>query len=135
MKNMKSYLVLVSILGMLSIWGFIVVYKAGYIPAGLDIFIFLMIVVAAVYSFVTEMKKNKDIEKGYPAEDEMSKHIKYKAGYYSFICSMYMWLFILLFKSYFPDVETMIGGGILFSAVLSMGIKSYMTRHFHENKD
>jgi len=117
------------------IWGFIAVYKAGYIPTGLDIFIFLMIIVAAVYSFVTQMNKHKDIESGYPAEDEMSTLIKYKAGYYSFMSSMYMWLFIFLFKRYFPDVETMIGGGIIFSAVMSIGIKSYMTRHFHENQD
>jgi len=135
MKKAKSNLVFVSILGMSCIWGFIAVYKAGYIPTGLDIFIFLMIIVAAVYSFVTQMNKHKDIESGYPAEDEMSTLIKYKAGYYSFMSSMYMWLFIFLFKRYFPDVETMIGGGIIFSAVMSIGIKSYMTRHFHENQD
>jgi hypothetical protein len=65
----------------------------------------------------------------------MSTRIKYKAGYHAFMASMYIWLFIFLFKDLFPDVETMLGGGILLSAVTAMAIKAYLTRHYHEDQD
>ena len=135
MKHAKDALMLVSILMMLGIWGFVAVYKAGFIPAGLDIFIFLLIMIGGIYAFVTHMRRYKDVKSGYPAEDEMSTRIKYKAGYYAFMASLYMWLLIFMFNGFFPDVETMLGGGILTSAVLSMTIKSYLTRHYHEDQD
>lgn len=135
MKQAKHAVLLVSILAMLVIWGFIAVYQAGFIPTGLDIFIFVLIMIGGIYAFVTHFRRYKDVKSGFPAEDEMSSRIKYKAGYYAFIASMYIWLFIFLFKGLFPDIETMLGGGILTSAVLAMVIKSYLTRHYHENQD
>jgi len=135
MKQTKNTLLLVSVLVMFSIWGFIAIYKAGFIPTGLDIFIFAMIMIGGIYAFVTQMKRHKDIESGFPVEDEMSTRIKYKAGHHAFMASMYMWLFIFLFKDHFPDVETMLGGGILLSGVMAMLIRSYLTRNFHEDQD
>jgi len=135
MKQHKSALLPVSVLIMLSIWGFATLYHAGYIPNGLDIFIFAMIMVGGVYAFIVHMKRYKDIEQGFPPEDERSTLIKYKAGYYAFSISMYIWLFIFLFKRYFPDVETMLGGGILLSAVVAMSIRHYLERHYDENEN
>ena len=135
MKQTKRALLLVSILIMLCIWGFIAAYRSGYIPTGLDLFIFALIIIAGIYAFVTHMRQHKDVQKGFPAEDEMSTRIKYKAGYYAFLASMYMWLFIFLFKDIFPDVETMLGGGILLSAILSIVIKTYLTRNYHEDQN
>ena len=51
------------------------------------------------------------------------------------MASMYMWLFIFLFKDIFSDVEIMLGGGILLSGVMAMAIKTYLTRHYHEDQD
>jgi uncharacterized membrane-anchored protein len=135
MKRTKNELMLVSILVMMCIWGFVVFYEKGFIPTGLDLFIFVMIVIGAVYALVTAIRRQKDVESGFPAEDEMSTRIKYKAGYFAFMFSLYMWLFIFLLHRFFPDVETMLGGGILLSAVMSMAIKVYLTRNFHENQD
>lgn len=135
MKQTKRALVLLSILIMFCIWGFIALYKTGYIPTGLDLFIFALIIVAGIYAFVTHFKQHKDVQSGFPAEDEMSTRIKYKAGYYAFLTSLYMWLFIFLFKDFFPDVETMLGGGILLSITLSIVIKTYLTRHYHEDQN
>jgi hypothetical protein len=135
MKQAKSALVQVSILAVLFIWGFIALYRAGYLPGGLDVFIFAMILISGIYAFVTHMKKYKDEKQGFPAEDELSTRIKYKAGYYGLIFSLYIWLFIFLFNRYFPDVETMLGAGILLSAVVSMAIKGYLTRNYHENEN
>ena len=68
-----------------------------------------------------------------PAADELSTRIKYRAGYYAFITSMYVWLFVWLFQRHFVDTETMLGFGILLSAVISIAIKAYLARHYHEN--
>ncbi len=133
MKNAKNTLMFQSILFMFMIWGFAALFNTGYIPAGLDLFIFLMIIVAGVYAFVVNMRKFKDEEAGFPAEDELSTRIKYKAGYYAFIGSLYMWLFLFLFKSFIPDVETLVGGGILLSSIGFMVIKGYMERNYDEN--
>ncbi len=133
MKHAKSALLPVSVLFMLSIWGFSALYQAGYIPNGLHIFIFAMIIISGIYAFVTHMKKYKEIQQGFPPEDELSTQIKYRSGYYAFMVSMYIWLFIFLFQQHFPDVETMLGGGILLSAVIAIGIKIYLTRNYHEN--
>ena len=135
MKQTKRALILVSILIITCILGIIVAYMTGYVPTGLDVLIVVLIMVAAVYALVTHLKQHKDVQSGFPAEDEMSNRIKYKAGYYAFLTSLYMWLFIFLFKDFFPDVETMLGGGILLSATLSIVIKTYLTRNFHEDQN
>jgi len=73
------------------------------------------------------------MQQGFPPEDELSTQIKYRAGYYAFIVSMYIWLFIFLFQRHLPDVETMLGGGILLSGVTAIVIKIYLTRNYNEN--
>jgi len=135
MKQSKNALIILSILSMTFILGLIGVYRAGYIPKGLDVFIIALTVIAAVYAFVVYLKQHKDVKSGFPAEDEMTTLIKYKAGYYAFLASMYMWLLIFLFKRLFADAETMLGSGILMSAVFAIVIKSYLTRNHHADQD
>ena len=135
MKQTKRALILVSILIMSCIGGFIAAYRTGYVPSGLQLLIIVLIIIAAIYAFVMHWKQHKDVQSGFPAEDEMSTHIKYKAGYYAFLASLYMWLFIFMFKDFFSDVETMLGGGILVSATISIVIKTYLTRHYHEDQN
>ena len=91
--------------------------------------------VSGVYAFVTHMRRYKDAKEGLALEDELSTQIRYQAGYYSFITSLYIWLAIFLFQRFIPDVETMLGGGILLSACVSIGIKVYLTRSYNENEN
>jgi len=135
MQQTKRSLVLVSILIISCIFGFIAAYRTGYEPTGLYLLIIALIIISAIYAFVVHFKQHKDVQSGFPAEDEMSTRIKYKAGYYAFLASLYMWLFIFMFKDLFTDVETMLGGGILVSAALSIVIKIYVTRHYHEDQN
>lgn len=135
MGDSKSKLVSVSVLVMLTIWGFVALYHAGYIPKGLDLFIFAMIMVAGIYAFVKQMRRYEEEKRGFAVEDELSKRIQYKAGYYSFIASIYIWLAIFLFHRFIPDVETMLGGGILLSAIVSIGINTYLTRNYNEDEN
>ena len=135
MNQTKRALVLVSILIVLCILGMIAAYSTGYEPSGLHLLILGLILTTAVYALVTHYKQHKDVESGFPAEDEMSTRIKYKAGHHAFLASMYMWLAIFMFKDFFADVETMLGGGILLSAALSLVIKTYLTRNYHEDQN
>ena len=135
MKQTQRNLILVSILIISCIGGFVAAYRTGYTPGGLELVIMALIIFAAIYAFVVHFKQHRDVESGFPAEDEMSNRIKYKAGYYAFLASLYMWLFIFMFKDFFDDVETMLGGGILLSAAISIVIKMYLTRHYHEDQN
>jgi hypothetical protein len=135
MKPIRSSIIFVSVLAMLSIWGFTAVYRAGYVPNGLDVGIFAIIVISGTYAFVTHMRRYQAGKVGLPPDDELSNLIKYKAGYYAFMTSMYIWLFIFLFKRYFPDAETMLGGGILLSAFVAIGLKIYLMHNYHENEN
>ena len=135
MKHTKLAIVFVSVVITLSIWGFIAIYRAGYVPNGLQVVIFAIILITGVYAFVTYMRRHKDEQQGFPPEDEFSTRIKYKAGYYAFNVSMYIWMLIFLFKHFIPDVETMLGGGILLSAFSAIALKHYMTRNYDENEN
>jgi len=114
------------------IWGFITVEKETNLFKGLDLFIFILIIVLGIIAFVFALKRDRDERAGLPVEDELSTKIKHKSGYYAYLISMYMWLFIFLLKDKFPDVETMLGGGILLSALISFMVKLYVKRQFNE---
>ena len=133
MKRHRSTLLLVSILFLVSIWGFVFAQRAGIIPGGLELFIFLLIMCAGIYAFVQEMKKHRDIEKGFPVEDELSEQIKYRAAYLTFMTSIYVWLALFLLKEWFTDYDTLFGLGVLIPAVMFMGVRSYLARNFDEN--
>ncbi len=135
MNQQKSNIPLISVLIILSTFGIIAAIKSGFVPARLDVVIIVFIIAAAIYALTLAIKKHNDIKQGVPVEDELSTQIKHQAGYYAFMASLYMWLLIFIFKRYFPDIETMLGGGILCSAMLGMIIKSYLKRHYHENQD
>lgn len=135
MKQQRKKLVIGSILLMFVLLGFSFLFNRGYVPTGLDIFIFLLIIISAVYAFLKLIKNYKDAKEGIPVEDEMSTRILHKAGYQAFMISLYLWLGIFLFQNYFPDRETMLGTGILLSALVFMVNKSYLTKHYHENKN
>ena len=98
----------------------------------LNIVILSMILVLGGYVIMMEIKKTKERADGLPEEDELSALIKYKSGYRAYMVSMYMWLFIFIFKDKFPDIETMLGGGILLSAVIFMLIRATEKRKYLE---
>jgi hypothetical protein len=128
----RKALLVSSILITLTILGFIVVVRGPELFGGLELFILVLIIILGIVAFVNALKRDRDIKAGMPVEDELSTRIKYKAGYYAFLTSMYMWMFIFLLKDNFPDVETMLGGGILLSGALSVIIKYAVKYKFDE---
>jgi len=117
MKTRKTLLI-TSIIIMGSLWLFIALERGTYLLKGIDLFIFILIVLLGVVAFVRALKKDKEEQLGLATEDELSNLIKYKTGYYTYLYSMYMWLFIFIFKDKFPNTESIIGGGVLLSAII-----------------
>jgi len=132
MKNSRKTLMYTSIVIMMAIWGFIAIEKGTDLFKGLDLYIFILIVVLGTIAFVRALKRDKEEKEGLPAEDELSNLIKYKAGYLTYMTSMYMWLFIFIFKDKFPNVESMLGGGILLSALIFFITKVSIKKKFNE---
>ena len=132
MKKGRKTLMITSVLIMFTIWGFIAIDKGTELFKGLDLFIFILIVIIGVIAFISAIKKDKEEKEGFATEDELSTLIKYKSGYYAYMASMYMWLFVFLFKDKFPNVESMIGGGILFSALILFISKLYVKNKLNE---
>jgi hypothetical protein len=130
---MRYSLVSVSLLGMACFWGFVLAPRAGIVPGFLEIFIFVLILIVLVHSFVVKMKKLKDIESGFPVEDELSEQVKYRAGYYSFMSSIYVWASLWVLKEIFTDYDTLFGLGVLLPTVIFIVLRSYFTRNPHEN--
>jgi hypothetical protein len=128
----RKALLVSSILITLTILGFIVVVRGPELFGRLELFILILIISLGIVAIINALKRDREIKAGIPVDDELSTRIKYKAGYYAYLTSMYMWMFIFLLKDNFPDVETMLGGGILISGALSVIIKYAVKYKFDE---
>jgi Ca2+/Na+ antiporter len=132
MKKNRKILLITSILIMLVFLGFIIINKGADFFRGLKLIIIVLMIIIGVIALVTAYKKDKEEKEGFPSDDELSTLIKYKSGYYAYLASMYMWMFIFLFKDKFPNIESMIGGGILLSGLIGFLSKSYVKQNFNE---
>jgi ABC-type uncharacterized transport system permease subunit len=77
------------------------------------------ILMTGLITFIYKMVTNRNnISTGQPPEDEFSKLAKVYAGNQAFHYSMYLWMIIFFFNDSFTKNETMLGIGILGSALL-----------------
>lgn len=132
MLKSKKVLVLLAFLTFLVVAGFVAYSQGIKSPRVLDIAIFVLIIVVAGFAIANSIRISRDERKGFPVDDEFSDRLKYKAGFYAFQTSMYIWLFIFLFRSLIPDFETALGGGILLSAFSFYLIKYILRRELSE---
>lgn len=135
MKTTKNTVVIVSVAVMAAVWLFIAARSAGLVPGGLEIVIFLLIMLFGIYAFVLHMKRHKEIVAGLPVDDELSERIKLQAGYNSFVVAMYIWFGLFLVKDLVADHDTLFGLGVLVPAVIYMFSRTYLGRSFDENAD
>ena len=99
--------------------GLLIWYMTSTTQMGLPIIIALIIIVVGVVTFVLQVvNKRRDLKAGTPAEDEFTKMAKVYAGSRAYIYSMYLWMLIFVFNSSFSKNETMLGIGILGSALI-----------------
>jgi len=132
MKRNRIILLIASIAILAAIWGYIIYNKGRDLFLGYELYILILISLIGVIAFIKVIKRDNEEKAGLPAEDEMSNLIKYKAGHYAYMASMYMWMIIFVFKDQFPNNETMIGGGILLSVLISYIAKARVKKEFNE---
>jgi len=105
----------------------LVIFFAGLIawliiiesPSVLMVVIAVLILLTGTVTFIRQMlNKKRNIETGAPAEDEFTQLAKVYAGNQAFLYSLYLWLLIFVFNSSFSKNETMLGIGILGSALI-----------------
>ena len=132
MKNNLKTILLSSVLLIGAIFGYFAIKGTGAALNGLNFYIYILIIILGGVALYISFRKDKERREGQPVEDELSNLIKYKAGYYAFIWSMYMWLFIFILRGYFPNTESMIGGGVLLSALISVAAKFIIKKQIHE---
>jgi len=132
MKNRKKRFMITFISIMVISLGYIYLDKGTELFKGLELIIVLLITIAGIMALIRVIKKDKNLNEGLPEDDELSTKIKYKSGYYAYMATMYIWVIIFILKDLFPDKQSMLGGGILLSALISFVAKYFVKKNFYE---
>jgi len=132
MKNRKKRFMITFISIMVISLGYIYLDKGTELFKGLELIIVLLITIAGIIALIRVIKKDKNLNEGLPEDDELSTKIKYKSGYYAYMATMYIWVIIFILKDLFPDKQSMLGGGILLSALISFVAKYFVKKNFYE---
>ena len=77
-----------------------------------------LISIVLVFYLLNEIRKRRERKLNIPIEDEMSRRQKIMAGNKAFHSSLILWLVIFAINSEFDNNETMLGIGILGSALI-----------------
>lgn len=94
-----------------------------------EIGVTMFVVIVTLFGIFVARGKLKDEKKGLPAEDEMSKVVRDRAGATSFLISFYVWVFVILFFSNSSlDFEVIIGGGLFAMTLVFMGCWFYFSK-------
>ena len=94
-------------------------FAANEPQARLKISIAIITILLGIVTFMWQtVNKKRNTKAGAPSEDEFTKLAKVYAGNRAFLYSMYLWLLIFIFNSAFTKHETMLGIGVLGSALI-----------------
>jgi peptidoglycan/LPS O-acetylase OafA/YrhL len=84
----------------------------------MDLLQYGVIILIVAFAIFVGVKKLRNVKRGEPAEDELSKKILQKTAAISYYVSLYIWVFLLSFKDRIKwDTDELIGAGILAMAV------------------
>jgi uncharacterized membrane-anchored protein len=103
---------------------------AGY--KGYDLTIIVLYVLfgpIALYKGIQKLKKEKQ---GLKTEDELSRQMKYKSGYYAYLYSLTLWMFLFFIKDVFPNTDIMMAVGIILSVIIGIISKISISNNFNE---
>lgn len=80
---------------------------------------FPIIIIAVIFGLVVGINRIKSVQKGQPAEDELSKKLLHRASSVSYYISIYVWLLIMYFSDSIKlETHSLIGAGILAMAIV-----------------
>lgn len=86
----------------------------------LSTLVLTILVIITVLLSLRSLKINYKKKGGLPADDELSLQVKYKSGYYAYFATMFIWYVLFLLNYKFHDAETILGIGIILSALTAI---------------
>ena len=118
MKKTKSLLILI-IAGTLTFSAGLWLYSTKEPLQMKEILIAALVIALVIISIIVGLKRLKKEKQGIATEDELSNAIKIKAAARSFVFSIYLWLFIMIFTMD-KDIssEVLIGIGMIGMAII-----------------
>ena len=130
MSLIMGFVVTALVVGTLAFYGLGAASGGLEFPEILMILTVIVLVVLATYTVIERMKSYKA---GLPLKDEREKRIWYKAGYYSYLVTIYLALGLSWFSDYFIedlgmsgfDIGVVVGIIILVSASVFIGLYFY----------
>ena len=134
MKNYKREIVFGIVVSILFL-GLLAWFAINGSQTPFTIILAAIIILVGIITFIWRtVKKIGDLQQEAPAEDEFTNMAKVYAGNRAFHNSMWLWLLIFIFNSSFSKHETMLGIGILGSALIyAFSLWSFhRTGEFHE---
>lgn len=97
---------------------------------------FALIITLVAGTIVLLIKKTRDLKRGLPVGDELSKMVVWKAGYYTYLATIYIAVSILWYNGLIGDIfgftalsaEKTIGVIVLSSGVVFLGLSFYFNK-------
>jgi hypothetical protein len=117
MSNQRIILLVINFIIIVIVLGIAAFEKETGFIEGIHPAVFLLLIVISMMFALRPLKRKDHKNAGLPVDDELSLSIKYEAGYYAYLITMFIWIIIFLFKERFPNSEVMLGVGILLSAL------------------
>ena len=117
MTKQKMLLLAINLVIILVVLGITAFEKETGFLEGIHPIIILFLVLISVLIAIRPLKKRKNNKAALAVDDELSLSIKYKAGYYAYLITMLIWVFIFLVKERFPNPDILLGVGIMLSAI------------------
>ena len=117
MTKQKMLLLAINLVIILVVLGITAFEKETGFLEGIHPIIILFLVLISVLIAVRPLKKRNNNKAALAVDDELSLSIKYKAGYYAYLITMLIWVFIFLVKDRFPNPDVLLGVGIMLSAI------------------
>lgn len=93
-----------------------------------------ILVLSLIVFLIKEIKRRRDIAKSIVVEDELTIKLKAYAGNKAFQISMILWIIIFVLQDLFADTKTLLGLGILGSALI-YGICLWYFKNTHHFND
>jgi len=82
-------------------------------------FILLGLLIVTFLSYKIRMKKRL-LKR---ADDELSIFVKYKASYYAYKTTLFIWLIVFILQKHFISAQAMLGVGMLLSVIFGIAAK------------
>lgn len=118
-KNMKRHWIIFLVVALVIVSTAFLFFSSGFELSKTDYVHFGIIGFLVAAAVFIAIKKMRNMRRGEPQEDELSKKLMQKASSLSYFVSLYIWVVILYLKDRVSmDTEELIGSGILAMGVV-----------------